>query len=201
MDSHAWTQYVRFDLAQNWSAHALVPKRVRFSTRRKLCESSGPVPARYSLRLLTPSPSLSQWASAGLVWFKPCASSQSSGRLSSSVSLRTVRKALLLMMPGAGLAAFLTTTRKLPAWFVCMLVTVRKLSGSVVTLVQIPSDPRRHSKVNGAGLPATAALKVTLPPTPTDWLSGCCTKVGLMRMPRVAGALSTGPKRLVTTTS
>ena len=38
------------------------------------------------------------------------------------------------------------------------MASVKKLTGSLETSVQIGNEPRRHSKVKGAGLPVTATL-------------------------------------------
>src|SRR2546421_9086574 len=164
------------------------------STFRQLCASNGSVPARYSCALLTPSPSLSNEASAGSVGLRPFASSQSSGKPSPSVSARTVITALLLkeLVP----ARLVTATAK-RNWLVvvvaCRLVSARKQFVPTTTRLEIKELFIRQRKLSGSGLPSAVALNVRLPPATTDWLTGWTVTTGRIKTTSAAPLLGIEP--------
>src|SRR6266446_2892673 len=57
-----------------------------------------------------------------------------------------------------------------------------------------------HLYPNG-GVPVTATLKLTVPPTSTVWLCGCKRKIGFTSTVSTAGRLVTDPTWSVTTTT
>src|SRR5262249_3428624 len=57
-------------------------------------------------------------------------------------------------------------------------VSVKNTKRSFEILVVWATPLRRSSYSNGGGSPVIVALKVTLPPTTADWLSGWATKDG-----------------------